>query len=285
MKIHKISNKKGDGGMESYEVLEEEANRVRRDIIEMLYQAGSGHPGGSLSITDTLVSLYNRILVNPEAPDWEERDRVILSKGHAAPALYAVLGEHGFFSPNEFKRLRKLGGILQGHPDKKKIPGVDACSGSLGLGVSTACGIALAGKQGKKDYRVYVILGDGEMQEGIVWESALFAAHYRLDNMIWIIDRNGLQIDGRTEDVMGVGDLGEKMQAFGFSVVSADGHDFKELDQALYAEAESGRPRCVVLHTVKGKGISFMENQAGWHGKALSDEDYKIAMLELKGGT
>lgn len=269
--------------MESYEILEEEARQVREDIVTMLYQAGSGHPGGSLSITDALISLYNRISVDPQKPGWADRDRVILSKGHAAPALYAVLGEHGFFSTEEFKRLRKLGGILQGHPDKKKVPGVDACSGSLGLGASMAGGVALAGKLKKKHYHVYVILGDGEMQEGIIWESALFATHYRLDNLVWIIDRNGLQIDGRTEDVMAVGDLGEKLRTFGFSVSTADGHDFRELDRELY-KTEEGKPRCVILHTVKGKGVSFMENQAGWHGKALSEEDYKQAMQELKGG-
>lgn len=270
--------------MESYELLEREARRVREDIVEMLHLAGSGHPGGSLSITDVLVSLYNHISVNPQRPDWENRDRVVLSKGHAAPALYAVLAEHGFFSTREFKRLRKLGGMLQGHPDKNKIPGVDTCSGSLGLGISMAGGIALAGKTGNRPYHVYAILGDGEMQEGIVWESAMFAAHYKLDNLTWIIDRNGLQIDGSTEDVMALGNLEQKLKSFGFSVCCADGHDFKSLDESLYGKGEPGKPACVIVHTVKGRGISFMEQKAEWHGKAISDDDYKKAMLELKGG-
>ncbi len=270
--------------VESYAFLEEEARKVREDIVEMLHMAGSGHPGGSLSITEVLVSLYNHISVNPKTPDWKERDRVILSKGHAAPALYAVLAEHGFFSTNEFKRLRKLGGMLQGHPDKNKVPGVDVSSGSLGLGISMAGGIALAGKTGNKLYHVYAILGDGEMQEGIVWESAMLAAHYKLDNLTWIIDRNGLQIDGSTEDVMTLGDIGKKLEAFGFSVCCAEGHDFGSLEDALYGEIVPEKPRCVILHTVKGKGITFMENRVEWRGSVISDESYEKAMLELKGG-
>ena len=269
--------------MKSYEAMEEEALAVRRDIIEMLYQAGSGHPGGSLSVTDILVCLYNRIRVDEKQPDMEDRDRVVLSKGHAAPALYAVLAEHGFFSKDAFKRLRKLGGMLQGHPDMNKTPGVDVCTGSLGLGVSTACGIALAGKVRKKDYHVYAILGDGELQEGIVWEAMTAAVHHKLDNMTVIVDLNGLQIDGPVEKVMGLGNLKGKFLDYGFKVVEADGHDFAALDAAI-AVRENGVPVCILAKTVKGKGVSFMENQAGWHGQKVSEDDYKTAMEELKGG-
>lgn len=270
--------------MKSHEALQREAVEVRRDIIKMLYGAGSGHPGGSLSIVETLVSLYNHILVDPLRPDWTDRDRVVLSKGHGAPALYAVLARHGFFSIDEFKRLRKLGGMLQGHPDRNKIPGVDASTGSLGLGASMACGMALAGKLRGSSYRVYAILGDGELQEGIVWEAAMMAAHYRLDQLVWIIDCNGLQIDGRTQEVMDIGNLEEKMKAFGFAVRHAGGHDFVDLHRALYEEKVQGKPTCVVAHTVKGKGVSFMENQVEWHGKSLSRGDYERAMKELEGG-
>ena len=269
--------------MKSYEAMEEEALAVRRDIIEMLYQAGSGHPGGSLSVTDILVCLYNRIRVEAAHPDLEDRDRVVLSKGHAAPALYAVLAEHGFFSKEAFKRLRKLGGVLQGHPDMNKTPGVDVCTGSLGLGVSTACGIALAGKVRKKDYRVYAVLGDGELQEGIVWEAMAAAVHHKLDNLTVIVDLNGLQIDGPVEKVMGSGNLKGKFLDYGFKVTEVDGHDFEALDAAI-ALKEDGVPVCILAKTIKGKGVSFMENQAGWHGQKVSEDDYKTAMEELKGG-
>lgn len=267
--------------MKSYQAMEEEALAVRRDIVEMLYQAGSGHPGGSLSVTDILVCLYNRIRTEAAQPDMEDRDRVVLSKGHAAPALYAVLAEHGFFSKDQFKRLRKLGGMLQGHPDMNKTPGVDVCTGSLGLGVSTACGIALAGKVRKKDYHVYAILGDGELQEGIVWEAMTAAVHHKLDNLTVIVDLNGLQIDGPVETVMSLGNLRGRFESYGFKVVEADGHDFASLDEAISVRKE-GVPVCILAKTLKGKGISFMENQVGWHGQKVSEADYAAAMEELR---
>lgn len=259
---------------------ETEALQVRRDIVTMLYEAGSGHPGGSLSITEILVSLYHHISIRPKEPEWEDRDRVIISKGHAAPAIYAVLAEHGYFLKDEFKRLRKLGGKLQGHPDMNKTPGIDACSGSLGQGFSTSIGIALAGRVLKKDYHVYVILGDGELQEGIVWEAAMAAAHYKLDNLTMIIDCNGLQIDGATDSVMSLGDLPAKMRAFGMDVEEVDGHDMEALDR-IWKEKPGGKPKCVIARTTKGKGISFMEGKAEWHGKAISKEEYEAAMKEL----
>lgn len=269
--------------MKSYDAMEREALAVRRDVIEMLYMAGSGHPGGSLSVADILVSLYNRIHVDPEKPDLMDRDRVVLSKGHAAPALYAVLAEHGYFSRDLFKRLRKLGGRLQGHPDMNKTPGVDVCTGSLGLGMSTACGIALAGKVRKLDYRVYAVLGDGELQEGIVWEAFTAAVHHRLDNLTVIVDQNGLQIDGPVDEVMGLRSLEDKFRDYGFKVAVVNGHDFKELDEALSVRKE-GVPICILAKTTKGKGVSFMENQVGWHGQKVTKDDYRRAMEELKGG-
>lgn len=260
--------------------LQAEALQLRKDIVEMLYAAGSGHPGGSLSIAEILTDLYHRMRFDPSDPKKADRDRLVLSKGHAAPALYAVLAEHGFFSADEFKRLRKLGGKLQGHPDMNKTPGVDACTGSLGLGISTAVGMALASRVSGIPYQVYVIAGDGEMQEGIVWEALTAAVHYRLGNLTLILDRNGLQIDGATADVIESADLRKKIEAAGFQVTEADGNDFASLDRA-YAERTGDRPFCIVANTVKGKGISFMENQVGWHGQALSEADYQKAMQEL----
>ena len=260
---------------------EAEALRVRKDIVTMLYEAGSGHPGGSLSITEILVSLYHHISIRPEEPDWEDRDRVIISKGHAAPAIYAVLAEHGYFPMDELKRLRKLGAMLQGHSDKNKTPGIDCCSGSLGLGFSTSIGIALAARVLKKDYHVYVILGDGELQEGIVWEAAMAAAHYKLENLTMIIDCNGLQIDGPTDFVMSLGDLPGKMRAFGLDVREVDGHDLEALDR-IWKEEPNGTPRCGIARTIKGKGISFMEGRAEWHGKAIGRDEYEAAMKELR---
>ena len=263
--------------------MEEEALAVRRDIIEMLYQAGSGHPGGSLSVTDILVCLYNRIRVDEKQPDMEDRDRVVLSKGHAAPALYAVLAEHGFFSKDAFKRLRKLGGMLQGHPDMNKTPGVDVCTGSLGLGVSTACGIALAGKVRKKDYHVYAILGDGELQEGQVWEAAMFAGYRELDNLVVIVDNNNLQIDGSIDAVCSPYPIDKKFEAFNFHTININGNDFDEI-RAAFAEARAtkGMPTAIIAKTLKGKGVSFMENAVDWHGKAPNDDEYKIAMEDLE---
>lgn len=275
--------KKYEGGAEvkSCMELENEALQVRRDIIEMLYHAESGHPGGSLSIVDILVCLYNKIHVNPEEPENAERDRVVLSKGHAAPALYAVLAEHNFFSNNEFKRLRKLGGMLQGHPDKNKTPGVDACTGSLGLGVSAACGMALAQKMQKTPYRVYAILGDGELQEGIVWEAFTAAAHYELNNLTIIVDCNGLQIDGEVNQVMKLGNIKNRIESIGIRVEEIDGHNYTEINHVLNIE-EKNRPVCILAKTVKGKGISYMENRAEWHGQKITEELYKVALKDLE---
>lgn len=274
------SKQKQDTAKRDNVKLQQEALQLRKDVIEMLYAAGSGHPGGSLSIAEILTDLYHRMNVDPAQPKKEDRDRLVLSKGHAAPALYAVLAEHGFFSADEFKRLRKLGGKLQGHPDMNKTPGVDACAGSLGLGVSTAVGMALASNVRKIPYQVYVITGDGEMQEGIVWEALTAAVHYKLSNLTLILDRNGLQIDGATSEVIESADLGKKVEAVGFQTIEADGNDFASLAQA-YAKRAGDRPFCIIANTVKGKGISFMENQVGWHGQALSEENYQKAMQEL----
>lgn len=274
--------------MKSYEECQQEAVSVRNSILDMLYDAGSGHPGGSLSCVEILVSIYNRMKLYPEWKENElpDHDRLVLSKGHGAPALYAVLAEHGFFLKSEFKRLRKLGGVLQGHPDRNKTPGVEVCTGSLGIGVSVACGLALANKvKGKENY-VYVVVGDGELQEGIVWEALHAAVHYQLDHLIFIVDRNGLQIDGSTEEVMRLLDVGAKFKVFGFDVEEADGHDFASLNMALdsVCARTNGCPKCIVAHTVKGKGIAFMENQAGWHGRKISREDWDMAKQELEGG-
>ena len=274
--------------MKTYEACQQEAASVRRSIMDMLYYAGSGHPGGSLSCVEILVSVYNRLKLCPECGEDEspDRDRVVLSKGHGAPALYAVLAEHGFFLKDEFKRLRKLGGMLQGHPDRNKTPGVDVCTGSLGIGASVGCGLALADKAQKKENYVYVVLGDGELQEGIVWEALHAAVHYQLDHLVFIVDRNCLQIDGSTEEVMRLLDVGAKFKAFGFDVEEADGHDFASLNNALDAVCSRAdkSPKCIVAHTIKGKGIPFMENQAGWHGRKISREDWEKAKQVLEGG-
>lgn len=273
---------KGGVKVKSYEEMRKEALNVRRDVINMLYMAGSGHPGGSLSIVDILVYLYNKIYVDPLEPQKKTRDRIVLSKGHAAPALYGVLAEHGFFCKSEFKRLRKLGGKLQGHPDRNKTPGVDACTGSLGLGISTACGMALSGKVQELPYRVYALLGDGELQEGIVWEALTAAVHYQLNNLIVVIDCNGLQIDGEVKRVMNLGNLKERLRTIGFHVVEIDGHDFEQLDQA-FTLVEERRPICILAKTIKGKGISYMENDPGWHGKMITEEYYEQAIKEMEG--
>lgn len=266
--------------MTSIDVLEKTSNRVRKNIITMLHKAGSGHPGGSLSVTDILVALYDQIRIDPRNPKWEDRDRVILSKGHAAPALYAVLEEKEFFEAKEFDRLRKLGGKLQGHPDMNKTPGIDACTGSLGNGASIAVGIAMAGKLQKKDYRVYAILGDGELQEGIVWEAAAAAAHFRLNNLTIIIDYNGLQIDGSNDAVMALGNIRSRYEALGYRVLEVDGHDIGQLQKALPVQ-EQEAPVCIIARTVKGKGVSFMEDRVEWHGQAISKELYDAALREL----
>ncbi|MEL1133617.1 transketolase [Desulfitobacterium sp. THU1] len=260
------------------------ANQIRQDIITMLVPAKSGHPGGSLSAADILTVLYyHEMNVKPEDPQWAERDRFVLAKGHAAPVLYAALAEKGYFPKEEMMGLRQTGRILQGHPDMKKVPGVDMSTGSLGQGLSAANGMALAGKLDKKDFRVYVVLGDGEMAEGQVWEAAMAAAHYKLDNVTAILDYNGLQIDGTTDSVMSSDPLTDKWQAFGWHVLEVDGNDIEELLAAL-AEAKKvkGKPTILIARTIKGKGVSFMENQVGWHGNAPNAEQAEQALKELR---
>lgn len=259
------------------------ACKVRMGIIEGTHCAKSGHPGGSLSAADILTYLYfAEMNVDPENPAKPDRDRFVLSKGHIAPGLYATLAHRGFFPLEELKTLRKIGSRLQGHPDMKKIPGVDMSSGSLGQGISAACGMAKAAKLTGADYRVYAVLGDGEIQEGQVWEAAMFASHYDLDNLCILVDNNGLQIDGNIEDVMSPYPIDEKFKAFGFHVINIDGHDFDQIE-AAYKEARTvkGKPTAIIAKTVKGKGVSFMENKASWHGTAPNDEQYEIAMNEL----
>ena len=265
--------------------LEEMAGKIRIDIIRQIHAAGSGHPGGSLSAADIITYLYfAEMKIDPQDPDRQGRDRFVLSKGHAAPALYAALAERGFFPVEELLTLRKLGSILQGHPDKKQIPGVDMSTGSLGQGISAAVGMALANRIDGLENRVYALLGDGELQEGLVWEAAMAAAHYGLDNLTVFTDWNGLQIDGKNEDVMTVAPIDDKFRAFGWEVQLIDGHDFEQIAAAVEkAKTVKGKPQMIVAKTVKGKGVSFMENQAGWHGKAPSDEQAAQAVEELGG--
>ncbi len=248
------------------------------------YHAKSGHPGGSLSAADIFTYLYFKELnVNPEDPAWEDRDRFVLSKGHCCPSLYAVLALKGFFEWDELTNLRHVGAMLQGHPDMKNTPGVDMSTGSLGQGVSAACGMALAAKLDNKDYRVYTVLGDGEVEEGQVWEAAMFASHNKLDNLVLFVDQNGLQIDGAVEDVAGIEPLDKKFEAFGFEVVKINGHDFEQIKSALdFAKTVKGKPTAILSKTVKGKGVSFMENQVGWHGTAPNKEQYEQATAELQ---
>ena len=259
------------------------ACKVRMGVIEGTHCAKSGHPGGSLSAADIMTYLYfSQMNVDPQNPNKPDRDRFVLSKGHVAPALYATLAHRGFFPVEELKTLRKIGSRLQGHPDMKKIPGVDMSSGSLGQGISAACGMAKAAKLTGADYRVYAMLGDGEIQEGQVWEAAMFASHYQLDNLCVLVDNNGLQIDGNIKDVMSPYPIDKKFEAFGFHVINIDGHDFDQIE-AAYKEACTikDKPTAIIAKTVKGKGVSFMENQASWHGTAPNDEQYEIAMKEL----
>lgn len=270
--------------MEKYKELKLIANSLRIDIIKMLAESKSGHPGGSLSACEILTALYFKEMnIDPKNPKWEDRDRFVLSKGHGAPVLYAALAEKGYFPKEELMKLRKIGSMLQGHPDMKGIPGVDMSTGSLGQGLAAANGMALAGKIGNKDYRVYALIGDGESQEGIIWEAAMFAAHYKLDNLTVFLDHNGLQIDGRNEEVMNIEPIDEKFKAFGWNVISIDGHDFEEIFKALEsAKKTTGKPTMIVAKTVKGKGVSFMEDQAGWHGKAPNKEEAEQALSELE---
>ena len=263
--------------------LNAKAKLIRREIVTMISIAGSGHPGGSLSATDLIVALYfNKLRYDPEKPDWEDRDRVVFSKGHAAPLLYACLAECGYFSKEELWNLRKIGHMLQGHPSKIKTPGVEASTGPLGQGLSVATGIALAGKIDKKDYCVYALVGDGELQEGAIWEAVMSAAHFKLDNLCAVVDCNRLQIDGFTKDIMNVDPVADKFRAFNWNVIEIEGHDMKQIVEAYdQFEKFSGKPTAIIAKTVKGKGVSFMENQAGWHGKAPSKEEFERAIKEL----
>lgn len=265
------------------QMLKEQAKEIRKDIVTMIGQAKSGHPGGSLSAAEIVTYLYfEEMNVDPANPGWEGRDRFVLSKGHAAPVLYAALARRGFFPVEELSTLRKIGSHLQGHPDMRKVPGVDLSTGSLGTGFSAATGIAMACKLDKKENYVYTLLGDGELQEGQVWEAAMSAAHYKLDNLIAFVDNNGLQIDGNIDDVLSPNPIDAKFAAFGWHVLTIDGHDFQQIAAAVAAaKAEKGRPTMIVAKTVKGKGVSYMENQAGWHGSAPSEEQVAAALAEL----
>ena len=266
-----------------YDELEKKALKIRKEIVSMIYRACSGHPGGALSIADILTVLYFKEMnIEPSNPKNNDRDRLVLSKGHASAALYATLAERGFFSEEELQGFRKLDCILQGHPDMNSIPGVDMSTGSLGQGLSAANGMAIAGKIDKKDYRVYCILGDGEIQEGQVWEAAMTSSKYQLDNLCIIIDNNNLQIDGTVDKVMSPYPIDKKFEDFGFNVINIDGHDFDQIINALEeAKKVKGKPTAIIAKTVKGKGVSFMENQAGWHGKAPNEEQFQIAIKEL----
>lgn len=264
--------------------LEIAATKVRMGIIEGVHSAKAGHPGGSLSCADVLTYLYmHRMNVDPADPKNPNRDRMVLSKGHSAPALYATLALRGFFPMEDLKTLRKTNSYLQGHPDVKKIPGIDASTGSLGQGISAACGMALSAKISSDSYKVYTLLGDGEIEEGEVWEAAMFAAHYKLDNLVAIVDNNNLQIDGKIADVMSPYPIDEKFEAFGWHVINIDGHDFNRIEKAFNeAETVLEKPTVIILRTLKGRGVSFMENNVDWHGKAPNDEEYKIAMQDLE---
>lgn len=259
------------------------AQKIRLGALECVFSANSGHPGGSLSIADILAYLYfDKMNVDPADPKKDCRDRFVLSKGHTAPALYTALALKGFFSTDLLKTFRKEGSILQGHPDMKNVPGVDISTGSLGLGISTACGMALSGKLSDKDYRVYSIMGDGELEEGQVWEAAMFAAHYKLDNLTAFVDFNGLQIDGKVTEVMNPTPIDEKFKAFGWNALVIDGHNFDEIENAVsIAESTKGKPTVIICKTVKGKGVSFMEDRAEWHGSAPNKEQYEMAVAEL----
>ncbi len=268
---------------EEKKALQIEAVRIRKGVIEQTHAAKSGHPGGSLSAAELFTYLYFKELnVDPARPDWDERDRFVLSKGHTAPGLYAALARRGFFPESELTTLRRIGSRLQGHPNMNETPGVDMSTGSLGQGISAAAGMALAAKYRGKSCRVYTLLGDGEIEEGEVWEAMMFAHHYKLDNLCIIIDNNDLQIDGRIGDVIDPYPIPEKLKAFGLNVIEIDGHDFDQLEAAFAgAKAAKGVPTASVMKTVKGKGVSYMEDQAGWHGKAPNDAECEQALAEL----
>jgi len=263
--------------------LEKKARETRRVVLKMIAGAASGHPGGSLSCIEIVISLFDRMRLDPKNPGWKERDRFVLSKGHAAPTLYACLADKGFFPSEELATLRKLGSRLQGHPETV-TPGVDVPTGSLGHGLSIANGMALAGRLDKAKWRVYALLGDGECDEGQVWEAAATAAHYKLDNLTAIVDRNMVQLDGPTEEVKALGDIAEKFRAFGWNAVEVDGHDFGQLAAALdSAEAKKGKPTVIVAHTLKGKGVSFAEGKSAYHGKPIVGDELTKALIELEG--
>lgn len=265
------------------EELKEKSRSIRRNIVEMVYSANSGHPGGSLSVADILTALYfSEMNVDIKNPQNQNRDRLVLSKGHCSPALYATLAEKGFFQKEDLKTFRKIDSYLQGHPDMKKIPGVDMTSGSLGQGLSVANGMAIAGKLDENDYRVYTIMGDGEIEEGQVWEAAMTSSHYKLDNLCVIVDNNNLQIDGRIEDVMSPYPIDKKFESFGFNTIVIDGHNFEEILNAFNeARKTKGKPTTIIAKTIKGKGISYMEGNVSWHGKAPNEDEYKLAIQEL----
>jgi transketolase len=269
--------------MKDIKKLEDKARHIRREIIKMLTKAGSGHPGGSLSSADLITALYACVLRHdPKNPSWEDRDRMVFSKGHVAPLWYAVLSEFGYFDKKHLQTLRKFGSILQGHPDMTETPGVDMTSGSLGQGLSIAVGMALAGKLDKRAYRVYALVGDGEIQEGQIWEAAMAAGHYSLDNLCAILDNNGLQIDGKIQDVMNPQPIAEKWRAFGWHAVEIDGHDFKQILDAFEQIKEiKGLPSVIIARTVKGKGVSFMEHNLDFHGKAPTADEGQRALAEL----
>ena len=271
--------------MRDHKGLKDIARNIRKDIVSMIHTSKSGHPGGSLSAVEILTALYfDEMNIDPNNCKMEDRDRFVLSKGHAAPVLYATLAHKGYFDRDELNGLRKINRMLQGHPDMKGTPGVDMSTGSLGQGFSVACGMAMASKLDNAPWRVYTLLGDGEVQEGIVWEAAMSAAHYKLDKMVAFLDYNGLQIDGKNEDVMNIGPIVDKFKAFGWNVIEIDGHDFDQIFAALDMAKETvGKPTMIVAKTIKGKGISFMENEAGWHGAAPNDNDLEIALADLGG--
>ena len=271
--------------MRDHKGLNEITNVIRKDIVSMIGKSKSGHPGGSLSAVEILTALYfDQMNVDPTNPKMEDRDRFVLSKGHAAPALYATLAKRGYFDREELNYLRKTGSMLQGHPDMKKVPGVEMSTGSLGQGFSVACGMAMASKLDNAPWNVYALLGDGEVQEGIVWEAAMSAAHYKLDNMIAFLDYNGLQIDGEVESVMSINPIEDKFKTFGWNVIAIDGHDFDQIFAALdMAKDTVGKPTMIIAKTIKGKGVSFMENQASWHGSAPNAEQVEQALSELGG--
>lgn len=266
--------------------LKKNALNARVSIMKMLAESGSGHPGGSLSMIDILTVLYfDKMNVKVSDPKWQDRDRFVLSKGHGAPGLYAVLAEKGFFPKEELLKLRKCGSMLQGHPDMKGTPGIDMSTGSLGQGLSAANGMAIAGKLDQKEYRVYTIVGDGEIQEGQIWEAAMSSSHYQLDNLTLFVDHNGFQIDGSNDEVMTVNPIPDKFRAFGWNVIEIDGHDFNQIGAAIdMAKTVKGKPTAIVAETVKGKGVSFMEHQVGWHGKAPSLQQRDQAVEELERG-